>query len=55
MKDKVKRDSRSPLDVKGLDMGWSREEVVALVREGRERQKSVPGLEGRDDQEGHRG
>ncbi|MFG1691568.1 type II toxin-antitoxin system Phd/YefM family antitoxin [Gemmatimonadota bacterium] len=30
-------DSGSPLDVEGLDLGWSREEIVAAVREGRER------------------
>ena len=29
--------SGSPLDVQGLDLGWSREEIVAAVREGRER------------------
>ncbi len=27
----------SPLDVEALDLGWSREEIVAAVREGRER------------------
>jgi hypothetical protein len=27
----------SPLDVEPLDLGWSREEIVAAVREGRER------------------
>lgn len=27
----------SPLDVEGLDLGWTREEIVAAVREGRER------------------
>ncbi len=27
----------SPLDVDGLDLGWTREEIVAAVREGRER------------------
>jgi hypothetical protein len=31
------RASGSPLDVEGLDLGWSREEIVASVREGRER------------------
>ena len=31
------RESGSPLDVKGLDLGWSREEIVAAIREGRER------------------
>jgi len=30
-------ESGSPLDVEALDLGWSREEVVAAVREGRER------------------
>ena len=30
-------DFGSPLDVETLDLGWSREEVVAAVREGRER------------------
>jgi PHD/YefM family antitoxin component YafN of YafNO toxin-antitoxin module len=30
-------DSGSPLDVEGLELGWSREEIVAAVREGRER------------------
>lgn len=30
-------ESGSPLDVQGLDLGWSREEIVAAVREGRER------------------
>ncbi len=30
-------DSGSPLDVQGLELGWSREEIVAAVREGRER------------------
>ena len=29
--------SGSPLDVKALDLGWTREEIVAAVREGRER------------------
>jgi PHD/YefM family antitoxin component YafN of YafNO toxin-antitoxin module len=29
--------SGSPLDIEGLDLGWSREEIVAAVREGRER------------------
>jgi prevent-host-death family protein len=29
--------SGSPLDVQGLKLGWSREEIVAAVREGRER------------------
>lgn len=29
--------SGSPLDVEALDLGWSREEIVAAVREGRER------------------
>jgi len=29
--------SGSPLDVQGLELGWSREEIVAAVREGRER------------------
>jgi len=29
--------SDSPLDVQGLELGWSREEIVAAVREGRER------------------
>ncbi len=29
--------SGSPLDVEGADLGWSREEIVAAVREGRER------------------
>ena len=29
--------SGSPLDVQKLDLGWSREEIVAAVREGRER------------------
>ena len=27
----------SPLDVEGLNLGWTREEIVAAVREGRER------------------
>ena len=27
----------SPLDVDGLDLGWSREEIVVVIREGRER------------------
>ena len=27
----------SPLDVEALDLDWSREEIVAAVREGRER------------------
>lgn len=27
----------SPLDVEGADLNWSREEIVAAVREGRER------------------
>jgi len=27
----------SPLDVDSLDMGWTREEIVAAIREGRER------------------
>ncbi len=27
----------SPLDVDGLDLGWTREEIVAAVRQGRER------------------
>jgi len=31
------RESGSPLDVQGLDLGWTREEIVAAVREGRER------------------
>jgi len=30
-------ESGSPLDVEALNLGWSREEVVAAVREGRER------------------
>ena len=30
-------DSGSPLDVEALDLGWTREEIVAAVREGRER------------------
>ena len=29
--------SGSPLDVGVLELGWSREEIVAAVREGRER------------------
>ncbi len=29
--------SGSPLDVEGANLGWSREEIVAAVREGRER------------------
>jgi PHD/YefM family antitoxin component YafN of YafNO toxin-antitoxin module len=29
--------SGSPLDIEGLELGWSREEIVAAVREGRER------------------
>ena len=28
----------SPLDVDGADLCWSREEIVAAVREGRERE-----------------
>jgi len=28
---------RSPLDVEGVDLGLSREEIVAIVRESRER------------------
>ncbi len=31
------RESGSPLDIAGLDLGWDREEIVAAVREGRER------------------
>ncbi|MBT8395791.1 MAG: type II toxin-antitoxin system Phd/YefM family antitoxin [Gemmatimonadetes bacterium] len=31
------RESGSPLDVEGLDLNWDREEIVAAVREGRER------------------
>ena len=31
------RESGSPLDVQGLDLGWTREEIVAAVREGREK------------------
>ena len=27
----------SPLDVEGLNLDWSRDEIVAAVREGRER------------------
>jgi PHD/YefM family antitoxin component YafN of YafNO toxin-antitoxin module len=27
----------SPLDVEGLELDWTREEIVAAVREGRER------------------
>ena len=30
-------DSGSPLDVEALELGWSREEIVAAVREGRDR------------------
>jgi hypothetical protein len=30
-------ESGSPLDIEGLELGWSREEIVAAVREGRER------------------
>ena len=33
------RPSGSPLDVESLDLGWSREEIVAAVREGRERER----------------
>ena len=29
--------SGSPLDVEGANLDWSREEIVAAVREGRER------------------
>jgi hypothetical protein len=29
--------SDSPLDVEGMDLGWSRDEIVAAIREGRER------------------
>jgi len=31
----------SPLDVGGLDLGWSREEIVDVVREGREREREA--------------
>lgn len=31
----------SPLDVDGVDLGISREEIVALVREGRERPSAL--------------
>ena len=31
------QESGSPLDVGALELGWSREEIVAAVREGRER------------------
>ncbi len=31
------RSSGSPLDVEGANLDWSREEIVAAVREGRER------------------
>ena len=31
------RESGSPLEVDSLDLGWSREEIVAVMREGRER------------------
>lgn len=31
------RPTGSPLDVESMDLGWSREEIVAAVREGRER------------------
>jgi PHD/YefM family antitoxin component YafN of YafNO toxin-antitoxin module len=31
------KEKGSPLDVEGLDLGWSREEIVAAIREGRER------------------
>ncbi len=27
----------SPLDVEGVDLGWSRDEIVAAIREGRDR------------------
>jgi hypothetical protein len=32
------RESSSPLDVKGVRLGVSRQEIVAAVREGRERE-----------------
>lgn len=31
------RPTGSPLDAESMDLGWSREEIVAAVREGRER------------------
>ena len=35
------QDVGSPLDVDGLDLGWSREEIVEVVREGREREREA--------------
>jgi antitoxin Phd len=34
---KSEHDARSPLDVKGLNLNISREEIVDLVREGRKK------------------
>lgn len=31
------RPTGSPLEVESMELGWSREEIVAVVREGRER------------------
>lgn len=31
------RPTGSPLEVESMELGWSREEIVAAVREGRER------------------
>lgn len=40
---------RSPLDVPAAHLGLGREEIVRLVREGRERAPSVPGWPALDD------
>ena len=34
---KAATETRSPLDVKGVDLGISTEEIVSIVREGRSR------------------